>query len=402
MADSYQALTNWACFAAVAGAAIWYYLPTEKKPQKPAAVKEALKEVKKDTKKPNRKDTYAQKAAQPAAENSSRPIDSQSQQNGNKKRKANTQPAGQSTPAPAAAQPAEDEIDMSTRQFAEQMRKAQQGVSVKQAGNNESRVRTVKAKSSQINSPVLSSGSSQDDGDEWAPAASSAARSTGIDDMLEPVTPGPNSLRITAAQAPAKERVNKAKKEEVVETKKQRQNRKKREARQAEQQEAQQSQKALAEQQRRTARIARGEPAKNGINIPSAPVTNPWSEPNAAREAQLPAVVSSGGHSQLLDTFDVDSNSSSNAENSTAATSIADHPPAENAAPVEEAAADSGWTTQTSKKAKKKGGNGDATPVQQSTTVNGTKPKAAGKPSGFQALQDEYVERADTDSAWTA
>jgi hypothetical protein len=411
--DGYTAMTNWALFAGMAGLGAWYYWPRGKTipQQKIPLVREA---VKKESKRPTRQESYAEKAAKPVPASVQGAPDTKSAQpqaNGVKKRKANTQPAIQTTAATGVEQEDDDAIDMSTRQFAEQMRKARQGVDVKQSNSKDTRVKTVKPKNNQN----MSSGSSQEGDDDWEPAVvSPTLRSTGVDDMLEPAPQGPNALRITAPTKPQKEKVNKPKKEEVVETKKQRQNRKKREAEKAAIAETNNATKSLQEQQRRTARLARGEPAKNGVPVPAAPVENPWQEQNAAREAQLPAVVSNGTQSQtqLLDTFDVESNSSSNAEVSTAATSIADQGPHVTSGEedlqkaLEESEQETGWTVQSTKKSKKKVTSGDATPVQQPVIVSGNNKTKAdngiSKPSGFAALTDELQESPDRDSAWTA
>ncbi|KAF2209327.1 hypothetical protein CERZMDRAFT_100529 [Cercospora zeae-maydis SCOH1-5] len=396
----------------VAGAGlVYYYTSTDKKAQKTPAVQD----VKRETKKAARKvQSYAEKTAKSVPDVSAVGLpDAQedTSQSVPKKRKANPQPAYQAHVAPVSELDDDQGIDQSTRQFAEQMRQVRQGVDVKKTDRGETRVKTIKPKSGQITSPVLSSASSQAEDKPLPPAGlSPALNSAGIDDMLEKEAPGPNSLRITAPMAPVRDKANKVKKEEVVETKKQRQNRKKREEKQAAMAEERRQQKVLEEQQRRTARIARNEPARNGTSIPPAPVSNPWSEQNARIEAQ---VASSSKQIQLLDTFDVDSNSSSNAgeANSTAATSTTDQIPAgldvEDAdykKIMEESNVEDGWTdVKTSKKSRKQTTNGDATPVPGAANGHSNKQQltTGGSSSKFSALQDELEERADTDSQWT-
>ncbi|KAM3415325.1 hypothetical protein BST61_g8854 [Cercospora zeina] len=390
---------------------VYYYTSTDKKGQKTPAVQD----VKRETKKAARKvQSYTEKAAKavPNVSATAAPdAPEDTSQSVPKKRKANPQPAYQAHAAPVAERDDDQGIDQSTRQFAEQMRQVRQGVDVKRTDRGETRVKTIKPKSGQITSPVLSSGSSQAEDEPLSSAGlSPALDSTGIDDMLEKEALGPNSLRITAPLAPVREKANKFKKEEVVETKKQRQNRKKREEKQAAMAEERRQQKVLEEQQRRTARVARNEPARNGTSIPPAPVSNPWSEQNARSEAQVAAL---SNQNQLLDTFDVDSNSSSNAgeANSTAATSTTDQAPAGPGAEdadykkiMQESNLEDGWTdVKTSKKSKKQTTNGDATPVPGAANGNSKKQQVTtgGSSSKFSALQDELEDRAETDSQWT-
>ncbi|KAI5370731.1 hypothetical protein Slin15195_G016040 [Septoria linicola] len=404
---------KYAVIVAAGAGLVWYYTSTDKKPQKAAVVQDVKKESKKAVRKVQ---NYAEKVSKAASSlNATETLESldKTAQTGSKKRKANAQASAQSKAAPAAERDDDEAIDQSTRQFAEQMRQARQGVDVKKSDRGETRVKTVKPKNTQVASPVLSSECSQAAEDEWAPAAGSPVHNTtGIDDMLEKEAPGPNSLRITAPTQPVKEKVNKQKKEEVVETKKQRQNRKKREEKQAAAADDRREQKVLEEQQRRTARIARNEPAKNGTAVAPAPVNNPWSEQNAQAEAQ---VVTASNQTQLLDTFDVDSNSSSNAgeANSTAATSTTDQVPGAISVDegdlekvIQESNRDDGWTdVKTSKKAKKQPANGNVTPTPAATTANKSNNKSAnanGVASRYAALKDDFAERVDTDSAWTA
>lgn len=396
-------VAKWAVVGAAVAAGTWYYTSTGKKVPKPVSVQEVKKESKKAARKvQNAAQNYADKAVKTVANaTTTKSTDNQdtiAQTGASKKRKANTQAALQTSAVPVSERDADDA--QSNRQFAEQMRLAMKGVDVKKTDRGDTRVKTVKPKGTQISSPVLDSGSSQAEDDQWSPAAgSSTLKSSGIDDMLEKEAPGPNSLRITAPTQPIKERVQKPRREEVVETKKQRQNRKKREERQAADAETQAAQKRLEEQQRRTARIARGEPAKNGVPIAPAPVDNPWSESNARAEAQ---VVTSSNQNQLLDTFDVESNSSSGAgePHSTAATSTTDQTPTITNAEdgdfqkiIEESNLEDGWTdVKTSKKARKQQVNGDVTPTQAAAVPSQTSKKSAkvnGRLTGFGALQDD-------------
>lgn len=408
--DGWTALYNWTAFGVVAIGLGYYYIP---KSTKNTNIQPApLKETKKESKKPVKKPEQQKKApATPVVKDAAKTDDSRKEvtQSGNKKRKANQQPAAQS---PAKQKNDEEEIDMSTRQFALSMQQARQGVKVKSSNSTEARVRTVKPKHSPAQTPIQSSESSQagDVEDDWSLVQSSAPQAGGIADMLEPVAAGPSSLRITAPEKPVKEKAKKEQKKEVTESKKARQNRQKAERQKLERQEQDAQQKAKKEQQMRLARESRGEPAKNGTAIPSAPVHNPWAERNAARDAHLPAVSNTGSNIQLLDTLDTESNSSSDKGDSTAATSMTDAAPGQLsdftegdlAKAIEESERDSGWSeVKSSKKLKKKNSNsesnGNTTPVAAPVT-NGK--AASAKPNSYSALPDELEQNGV--SAWTA
>ncbi|KAK4507178.1 hypothetical protein PRZ48_000912 [Zasmidium cellare] len=406
--DGWTALYNWAAFGVVAGGLAYYYIPKNTKHTNnyTAPLKESKKEVKKPARKPEQQKPAAAKVT-PQSDDSRK----EATENGNKKRKATAQPSIQT---PGVQKDDEDEIDMSTRQFAASMQKAREGIQVKSSNNKEARVKTVKPKHSPAQTPVLSSGSSQagDAEDDWSHVLSSAPQAGGIDDMLEPVAAGPSSLRITAPEKPVKEKNKKEPKKEVVESKKARQNRQKAERQKLERQEQEAEQRVKKEQQMRLARESRGEPAKNGISIPSAPVHNPWAEKNAARDAHLPAVSNTGANIQLLDTLDTESNSSSDKGDSTAATSMTDSAPGQHAdftegdlaKAIEESERDSGWSeVKSSKKQLKKkasnSDNGNVTPVATAPAVASGK-AASAKPNGYSALTDEFEQNGA--SAWTA
>lgn len=401
--DGWQAVQNWAIFGSVVvGLGYYYYGPKGNAVAKASAP--VVKDTKKEAKKPARK-LQQEKAPTPSvvvedALNSGS-SSKESQKTGSQKRKANTKP-GQHTAAAAVVEQEEDvEIDDSVRQFAQNMLKAREGIQVKSTSRNDTRVKTVKPKSSLANTQMLSSGSSQADGEEeWPPAVSPAIDSNGIDDMLEPVAAGPSSLRITASEKPVREKVNKPAKKEPVETKKQRQNRRKVEEKRLEREAEERAQKAKAENQRRTAREARGEPAKNGIPIAAAPVNNPWAEQNATRDAHNTLGAASAQAPVMLDTFDAESNSSSqqsNAEISSAATSTTDAAPArwqddvtsgedDYSRAIQESEQETGWSeVKSSKKQKKKG---PLSETNGNTTPKAVVGKANARPTGFEALGD--------------
>jgi hypothetical protein len=272
----------------------------------------------------------------------------------------------------------EKESDISNAQFAQQMTQARQGSKLAAPKGKENRVKTVKQGKAR-DTPILSSESSQAGGetgaeadDDYSPAASPALNSGDVSDMLEPTSSGPTSIRLTAPLKPQTQRAPKQAKEELVESKKARQNRKKVEERRIQREAEEKDRKALEERQRRSAREARGEPAKNGIPVARAPVNNPWDEKNAAAAATVQTGATVNGHGPLLDTFDAESTGSSTGglANSTAATSAntSQYDEAQLAQAVRESEDESGWTTVSVAKKEKKPraeSSGEATPIEQ-------------------------------------
>lgn len=130
----------------------------------------------------------------------------------------------------------------------------------------------------------------------YAPSGRSVA------DMLDPRDVVPSVLSIKPSDKPARSSKPQAPKAEVAqETKKQRQNKRKAEEQKAAREAEEKERQVLLEKQRRTAREARGEPAKNGIPIAQAPESNPWTKIRPKGAAQAPKEVLGG---QLLDTFE--------------------------------------------------------------------------------------------------
>lgn len=150
--------------------------------------------------------------------------------------------------------------------------------------------------------------------EESVRAAPKAPSGKDVSDMLGSSGSAANVLSIKASDKPAKASKPKAQKVETPqETKKQRQNRQKVEAQKAQREEDEKQRQVLLEQQRRTAREARGEPAKNGVAA-KLPSNNPWAGQSSGGAVQAPSSAPSG---QLLDTFDVASTASSSATNGT-------------------------------------------------------------------------------------
>ena len=155
-----------------------------------------------------------------------------------------------------------------------------------------------------------------DDSSATSPVRTAPKAPSGKDvsDMLPTAGAGANVLSIKPSNKPAKATKPKAQKVEAPqETKKQRQNRQKKEAEKAQREEDEKARQVLLEKQRRTAREARGEPAKNGEPA-KLPANNPWAGQTSGGAVQAPSSAPTG---QLLDTFDVASTASSSATNGT-------------------------------------------------------------------------------------
>jgi hypothetical protein len=155
--------------------------------------------------------------------------------------------------------------------------------------------------------------------DDLSPAVSPALKANtalkvpsgkDVSDMLESQGNAPSVLKINASDKPARSNKPQQQRSDVPqETKKQRQNRKKAEEAKHQREADEKARQALLEQQRRTARIARGEPAKNGLQPSKPPASNAW---DSGRPASV-AVAAATSTGPLLDTFDpeVSSNTSS-------------------------------------------------------------------------------------------
>jgi hypothetical protein len=197
----------------------------------------------------------------------------------------------------------------------------------------------------------LSNASTADADDDETPATSPSVSAPqnpsgrNVSDMLEPQAIK-QILKIGASEKQARPAKPQQQRSETQEkTKKQRQNEKKKEEAKAAREAAEAERKKLAEQQRRVAREARGEPARNGLQSAQAPTSNAWSKP-VAQAAPAAAAPTNG---QLLDTIDNVSTTSSSeaATNGTAptpdSTSYSNLPSEEDQLRL--AMEDSAWTT---------------------------------------------------------
>ena len=398
--DGWQVAQNWALFGVLVGGATTYYVwNRQQKPARRPSIAPASKALAETERKPKSKRRNGQAGKDAVASGSDAVKAGQ-------KKASGKQPAEK---AQTMATIIEDvkpskESDTSNAQFAEMMAKARQGHNLSAAENKKSRVRTVKQGNAQ-DKPMVSSSSSQagaEADDEVSPALSPSVQAGDVSDMLEPVSSGPSTLRLTAPAQPQKERVQRQPKEEVVESKKARQNRKRVEERRLQREAEEKERRQLEERQRRAAREARGEPAKNGIPMPKAPTTSPWAAQAAARTAEAPAVPTTlGNNAPLLDTFEAGSSASSNGglEPDTAATSTTDDAPAQWEAQSEDdqmahamkqSEDESGWATvTTAKKGKKKTDGESAKRSTTSSKPTAPKPSANGNAKGFSALHVE-------------
>ena len=226
---------------------------------------------------------------------------------GSKKRKAGKKqsaaPAPSLTPAPAPKrQELGDDVaqEEDNKAWAQQLASLKKGTSLAPPNRTDSRNKTVKQSSKTFSS---ASSNAADADDDLTPSMSPSLAAGDVSDMLEPAAAGPSVLRLTGSNKPTKANQPRQAPVQQEETKKQRQNRQKVEARRLEREAEEKERQTLLETQRRTAREARGEPAKNGI--PSqAPTSSAWAADIAKRVVQAPAVAVTGEQAPLLDTFD--------------------------------------------------------------------------------------------------
>ncbi|KAK7511586.1 hypothetical protein IWZ03DRAFT_417997 [Phyllosticta citriasiana] len=249
--------------------------------------------------------------------------------------KKKDQEAANKASAIVSQQVGEEEQDQD-KQWAHQLAGLKKGTSLAPPERKNVHSKTVKQRAADVDRG-LTSGSSTNGADadaETSPAHSPAlnAAAGGVADMLEEAAPGPSVLRLTEPTNPVAQK--KTQKKAAPEPK------------EAIREEAEAARRVQLEQQRRTAREARGEPAKNGIG--AAPASNAWT---AKREN------TSNGNGPLLDTFEPQATNSRSSAPSGKSW--------ERDLPSEEeqmrmAMADSGWNTvEKGKKGKKKTANAE-------------------------------------------
>ena len=249
-------------------------------------------------------------------------------------------------------------------------------------------------------------------------AAKKAPSGRDVSDMLGSQAAAPSVLSIKPSEKPNRLAKQVQKAEVSQETKKQRQNRKKAEEAKAAHEEQEKERQALLEKQRRIAREARGEPAKNGLQGAKAPASNPWTTIPSRGAVQGGPVQApaSGPSGQLLDTFEgASATSSSRGPTNGTAPSTSSY----NGLPSEEeqvrlAMEDSAWTTvpKGGKKQRKTindellDESSNIGIVQEHVPAKPVRPIQAMKPdnqkpsSRYQILSEPYTTKADDDSDW--
>ena len=253
-----------------------------------------------------------------------------------------------------------DEAETDDKEWAKQLQAAKQGVAMKPSTKTGAAPMPSDPRGSEIRSarPAENGSSTKE-----IPA------SQDVSDMLEDVAAAPSVLRLTGEEKAKKQSPKKP--ETAAESKKQRQNRKKVEERKALREEEEKERKVLEERQRRTAREARGEPAKNGMSVAPSPATGAWtnnSQKSAATGSQSQPV---GG--ALLDTFDQDGTSAVYRDEpprtqNTASTSNQTFPSEEaQMDAIREMNGDAGWNEVKTKKAKKKTSAPGSPPAEPGT-----------------------------------
>ncbi|KAF2856403.1 hypothetical protein T440DRAFT_107779 [Plenodomus tracheiphilus IPT5] len=272
-----------------------------------------------------------------------------------------------------------------------------------------------------VEAALTTAAPTSDADDDLSPVASPVAPSNktpsgkDVSDMLGSQRATPAVLSLKPADKPARTAKPQLQKtESTQETKKQRQNRKKVEEAKAAREEEEKQRQALLEKQRRTAREARGEAAKNGLQQANAPASNAWTTV-PTRGAVQPAASAPTG--QLLDTFEGASTGSiSDAPtNGTAQTAAS-----LNGLPSEEeqlrlAMEDSAWTTvpKGGKKTRKtvneelmEESNNSVSVEQAPQPVKAIRPTQASKPenqkpsSRYQILSEDFTPSHPQDSDW--
>lgn len=326
-------------------------------------------------------------------------------------------------PAPVQSQPAgpssnynKEEAEIAEkkadREFARQLSNTHAGTKFNTKKSDDKRQKSVKQSKAQeavpekVSVPSSTTGDADDDLSSQPSPVVAAADRHGVSDMLEPEAPAPSVLRLTSTDSVKKPKEKKAKAPEPVETKKQRQNRKKAEAAKAAREEEEVERKVKMEQQRRTARIAEGRPAKDGSA--SVPAQNAWTE--KASDSSAPV--------QLLDTFEQKPQAAPAKPATPASVAAAKKATSDpwSGLPSEEEQLemlrqeDSWSEVKTKKKGKKKDSgvdspaatsqptNGNATPVPTASSkpVNGTqRPTFTSNGSSFAALAPEGVDDDD-------
>jgi hypothetical protein len=255
----------------------------------------------------------------------------------------------------------------------------------------------------------------EDDSPVASPVAVTNKTPSGKDvsDMLGPQRATSPVMSIKPSEKPARVVKQTQKAEVAQETKKQRQNRKKVEEAKVARDEEEKQRKARLETQLRTAREARGEPAKNGLQQAKAPASNPWTEVPSRGAVQPPKQAPTA---QLLDTFE---ETPAPASQPAASNGKSTKPATYNGLPSEEeqlrlAMEDSAWTTvPKGGKTKRKTVNEEVAEEKDEVTVQkqqpskparateAVKPENTKPTSRYQILAEEFNPKTGDDvDAW--
>ncbi|MCJ1243672.1 hypothetical protein MMC30_000869 [Trapelia coarctata] len=328
---------SWTVVAIVGVGAYWYYTNQQKDKRGPTVVTQPVQPFRRkvEAKNKRKKDAASRapdKAASDAATAASVSLPSSSgeqakHRKGGKKKPANSAKSSavdMTSEAPLVdGRGGDDEID--NKEFARQLTSVQTGTTLTNTGKAVKPPRTVKQ--SRLNGagngapdPVLpdikdlsgdSSTTGADADDDYSATNSPEFGATrrgeeGVSDMLEAPAPGPTVLRLTESTKPQRPSAPKQPKStEAQESKKQRQRKAKKEAEKAALEQAEKERRVLMEKQMRTAREARGEPAKNGLPVSAPPKSNAWTKPtNGTDTGSTPVNEANRSPIPLLDTFD--------------------------------------------------------------------------------------------------
>ncbi|TKA68921.1 hypothetical protein B0A49_05897 [Cryomyces minteri] len=395
---------SWAFVSAVAGGAYWYYTKQGKTRTRANRAASVTEQGEAQTKQPRRRENTKPKrkvdgtngSEQSGSDVASARTDAQSNEDTSseslRKRKggkrSSTQPSNSPAVAATRKEIADVDEDQEDKDWARQLADLKKGTTLAPPAALGSRSKTVR-QAGASGTPDYSGTSSStvadiDDNQSPSPTAG------GVSDMLEAPGAAPSTLRLTESAKPVRAREQKQQTAfQTQETKKQRQNRKKVEERKLQREEEEKERQVLAEKQRRTAREARGEPARNGVAPSKAPTTSAWAAQVASRavgsapSAAAPTAVAE--HTSLLDTFDQDSTASSSGviTNGTSVTSSGTNferelpSEEEQVALIDKMSEDAGWNTVAKgKKQKKKADDLSGNVLDTENNDSGYTPKA--------------------------
>ncbi|KAF4549426.1 Hypothetical protein D9617_21g096470 [Elsinoe fawcettii] len=278
---------SWAVALGLAGAASYYYTASDRKPTQARGrsgtgsegSQPQPKAAKKEPKAKRKADITSASESEAPVVSSREQAESSATENAKKRKGGKGKAQAQAAPQVAVQvfEPAQD--DGADKAWAQQMANVRKGTNLSVPSKDASRTKTVKTSALESNQNFSSAASSNgaEADDDMSPAISPSLQAGDVSDMLEPAAAGPSVLRLTNPTNPAPQRAPRPQKEfQAAETKKQRQNKKKNEDRKALIEEQERERQAKLEAQRRTAREARGEPAKNGLQQAKAPASSAW------------------------------------------------------------------------------------------------------------------------------